>query len=121
MLGLLAYYAFTWLIGGTALYFLLRSVGGDPGIDEIPFLGGASAVGAIVAVLAVIAPSGLGVREASMYGLLLAIVPSGAALGGIVLNRLAITVVEAGLLLFGMLLFRLIPGERSMRPAERLD
>jgi glycosyltransferase 2 family protein len=121
MIGLLAYYAFTWLVGGTALFFLLRSVGGAPGIGEIAFLGGASAVGAIVAVLAVIAPSGLGVREASMYGLLLAIVPSGAALGAIVLNRLAITLVEAGLLLFGMLLFRLIPGERSLRTAERLD
>jgi uncharacterized membrane protein YbhN (UPF0104 family) len=121
MLGLIAYYAFTWLIGGVALFFLVRSVGGEPSFDEIAFLGGASAVGAIVAVLAVIAPSGLGVREASMYGLLVAIVPSGAALGAIVLNRLAITLVEAGLLLFGMLLFRLIPGERSLRTAERLE
>ncbi len=121
MLGLIGYYAFTWLVGGAALFFLLRSVGGEPGIGEIAFLGGASAVGAIVAVLAVFAPSGLGVREASMYGLLLAIVPGGAALGAIVLNRLAITLVEAGLLLFGMLIFRLIPGEQSLRPAERLE
>ncbi|MGZ4390476.1 MAG: lysylphosphatidylglycerol synthase domain-containing protein, partial [Gaiellaceae bacterium] len=99
MLSLIVYYAFTWLIGGTALYFLLRSVGGDPGLETIAFLGGVSAVGAIVAVLAVIAPSGLGVREASMYGLLLAVVPEGVALGAIVLNRLAITIVEGGLLL----------------------
>jgi hypothetical protein len=54
-----------------------------------------------------------------MYGLLLAIAPSGAALGTIVLNRLAITLVEAGLLLFGWLIFRLVPGERSLRPVER--
>jgi uncharacterized membrane protein YbhN (UPF0104 family) len=119
MLGLLVYYSFTWVVGGTALFFLVRSVGGAPATADVVFLGGASAVGAIVAVLVVIAPSGLGVREASMYGLLLAIAPSGAALGTIVLNRLAITLVEAALLLVGFLLFRLIPGERSLRPAER--
>jgi uncharacterized membrane protein YbhN (UPF0104 family) len=119
MLALIGYYAFTWVVGGAALFFLVRSVGGTPALGDIVFLGGASAVGAIVAVLVVVAPSGLGVREASMYGLLLAIAPSGAALGTIVLNRLAITLVEAGLLLFGWLLFRLIPGERSLRPVER--
>jgi hypothetical protein len=119
MLALIGYYAFTWVVGGAALFFLVRSVGGTPAVADIVFLGGASAVGAIVAVLVVVAPSGLGVREASMYGLLLAIAPSGAALGTIVLNRLAITLVEAALLLFGWLLFRLIPGERSLRPVER--
>ena len=46
MLGLLAYYAFTWIVGGVALFFLLRSVGADPGVSAIPFLGGTSAVGA---------------------------------------------------------------------------
>lgn len=106
---LLAFYALTWPLGGLALFFLLRSVGGDPELIAIPFLGGASAVGAIVAVLAVFAPSGLGVREASVYGLLLAIVAEGVALGAIVLNRLAITVVEAGLLVVGLLLLRRRP------------
>ena len=70
----------------------------DPGLEMIPYLGGAAAVGAIVAVLTVFAPSGLGVREASMYGLLVVVVPAGAALGATVLNRLAITLVEAALL-----------------------
>ena len=112
MLGLLVYYGFTWLVGGAALFFLLRSVGGSPDLQTVAFLGGVSAVGAIVAVLAVIAPSGLGVREASMYGLLLAVVPEGAALGAIVLNRLTITIVEGGLLLLGGLVFRLLGGDR---------
>jgi uncharacterized membrane protein YbhN (UPF0104 family) len=116
MVGLLLYYCFTWIVGGVALYFLLRSVGGSPDLDSIPFLGGTSAVGAIVAVLAVIAPSGLGVREASMYGLLVAVVPAGAALGALVLNRLAITVVEGGLLLLGGLLFRLVGERRELSP-----
>jgi uncharacterized membrane protein YbhN (UPF0104 family) len=119
MLALLAYYAGTWIVGGLALYFLVRSIGGSPSWVDVVFLGGASAVGAIVAVLFFVAPSGLGVREASMYGLLSAIAPSGVALGTIVLNRFAITLVEAALLLFGWLVFRLIPGERSLRPVER--
>jgi hypothetical protein len=58
-------------------------------------------------VLVVFAPSGLGVREASMYGLLEIIVPSGAALAVTVLNRLAITIVEALLLGAGLLAARL--------------
>ena len=96
-LALVGYYCFTWLIGGVALWFLVRAVAGVS-VTTIPFLGGAAAVGAIVAVLAFFTPSGLGAREGAMYGLLVAIVPPGAALGVVVLNRLAITVVEAALL-----------------------
>jgi glycosyltransferase 2 family protein len=115
LLGLLVYYAFTWLIGGAALFFLVRSVGGTPSITAIPFLGGVSAVGAIVAVVAFFAPSGLGPREASMYGLLLAVTTQSVALGASVLNRVAITVVEIALLLVGGLVFRL-RDSRERRP-----
>jgi glycosyltransferase 2 family protein len=119
---LLGFYALTWPLGGLALFFLLRAVGGDPPVSSIPYLGGASAVGAIVAVLAVFAPSGLGVREASVYGLLLAVVSEGVALGAIVLNRLAITIVEAVLLLVGLLLLRTTPREVAAEvEAERKD
>ena len=97
---LLIFYCGTWLIGGFAVYFMLRSLGTNPGLAAIPFLGGTSAVGAIVAVLAVFVPSGLGAREASMYGLLLAVTTTGPALGVTLLNRLAITLVEV--LLFGV-------------------
>jgi len=107
LVGLLAYYAFTWLVGGAALYLLLRSLAADPGLATIPYLGGAAAVGAIVAVLAVFAPSGIGVREASMYGLMVVLVPAGAALGATVLNRFAITLVEAALLGGGVAAARL--------------
>jgi uncharacterized membrane protein YbhN (UPF0104 family) len=103
LLGLIAYYAVTWVFGGLAILYLLRSLGGDVGYGAVPYLGGVGAVGAIVAVVSVIAPSGLGVREASMYGLLLAVTTKGVALGATVLNRVAITLVEAALLLFGAL------------------
>jgi len=106
MLGLVAYYAFTWIVGGAALFFLLRSLGGDPALSSIPYLGGTAAVGAIAAVLSFFAPSGLGVREGSMYGLMLAVATGGVALGATVLNRLAITIVEAALLAIAFLAWR---------------
>ena len=106
MLILLVFYSGTWIVGGTGLWLLLRSVGAHPGITSIVFLGGVSAVGAIVAVLAFFAPSGLGPREASMYGLILAVAGPGAALGATVLNRVAITIVEVLLLVVGGLLLR---------------
>jgi glycosyltransferase 2 family protein len=110
MVLLLVYYSFTWLVGGAALYLLLRSLDSDPGLASIPYLGGTAAVGAIVAVLSIVAPSGLGVREASMYGLMVVVVPAGAALGATLLNRLAITIVEAALLGGGVLGWRIRPG-----------
>jgi glycosyltransferase 2 family protein len=101
LLGLIAYYAVTWVFGGFAILFMLRAVGGDVPYSDVPYLGGVGAVGAIVAVVSVIAPSGLGVREASMYGLLLGVTTGGVALAATVVNRVAITLVEAGLLLGG--------------------
>src|SRR5919106_6019309 len=106
LVGLLGFYAVSWLVGGAAFLFLIRAVGGDAGVESIVFLGGTAAVGAIVAVLSVIAPSGLGVREASMYALVLAVASSGVAFGAVVLNRIAITLVEAALLLLGAILWR---------------
>ena len=103
---LLAFYAGTWLLGGFALWLLVRSVGAHPEAASIVFLGGTSAVGAIVAVLAFFAPSGLGPREATMYGLLRAVAGPGQALGAVALNRLAITGIELLLLLAGGLLLR---------------
>jgi glycosyltransferase 2 family protein len=98
---LLVFYSFTWIVGGLALWLLLKSVGADPAFSSIVFLGGTAAVGAIVAVLSFFAPSGLGPREASMYGLMLAVASEGAALGATVLNRVAITLVEVFLLVIG--------------------
>jgi uncharacterized membrane protein YbhN (UPF0104 family) len=111
---LLVFYAGTWVLGGFALWLLLRSVGAHPEASSIVFLGGTAAVGAIVAVLFVFAPSGLGVREASMYGLLLAVATPGRALGAVALNRLALTAVEVLLLLMGGVVLR----SSARRPRE---
>jgi uncharacterized membrane protein YbhN (UPF0104 family) len=114
---LLVFYAGTWVLGGFALWLMLRSVGAHPDVSSIVFLGGVACVGAIVAVLFVFAPSGLGVREASMYGLLLALTTPGRALSAVALNRVALTGVELLLLLVGGLLLRSIHPEEP-EPAE---
>jgi uncharacterized membrane protein YbhN (UPF0104 family) len=106
-IGLLLFYCATWVIGGVAVWFLLRSVEATPALSTVPFLGGVAAVGAIVAVLAVFTPSGLGVREASMYGLLLAVTSAGPALSVTLLNRLAITLVEVALFGVGIVAWRI--------------
>ena len=111
---LLVFYAGTWVLGGFALWLLLRSVGAHPEPVSIVFLGGTAAVGAIVAVLFVFAPSGIGVREASMYGLMLAVATPGQALGAVALNRLALTAVEVIILFVGGFLLR----DRELDPAE---
>ncbi len=116
MMGLLLFYCGTWLIGGFAVYFMLLSLGTNPGLATVPFLGGVSAVGAIVSVLAIFVPSGLGAREASMYGLLLAITTPGPALGATLLNRLAITIVEVVLFGIGVVTWR--SGRREPPPPE---
>jgi uncharacterized membrane protein YbhN (UPF0104 family) len=103
---LLVFYSFTWVVGGLALWLMLRSVGAHPPISTIVYLGGTAAVGAIVAVVSIFAPSGLGPRDASMYGLMLAVAPAGAALGATVLNRVAITLVELLLLVVGGIAIR---------------
>ena len=118
MLALLAFYSGSWLVGGLALFFLVRAVGGDVSLSDVPYLGGTAAVGAIIAVLAVFAPSGLGVREASMYGLLLAVTTPGVALGVTVVNRLAITLVEVLLLALGVAAWNWRRPETEPAPAS---
>ena len=103
---LLVFYAGTWVLGGFALWLLLRSVGAHPEVASIVYLGGVAAVGAIVAVVFVFAPSGIGVREASMYGLMLAVATPGQALGAVALNRVALTLVELIVLFVGGFLLR---------------
>ncbi len=91
------WYVVTWLVSGLALTLMVRAVADIP-LTSAPYLGGVSAIGAIVAVLVVFAPSGLGVREGATYLLLLTVVDPAGALVVVALNRLLITAVEVVLL-----------------------
>jgi uncharacterized membrane protein YbhN (UPF0104 family) len=111
----LVYYGITWLLGGLALREMALAFGADVPLSAVPYLGGASALGAIVAVLIVIAPSGLGVREGAVYALLLAYMDGATALVVVALNRLLLTGVE-GALLGGVLVLRRIRGRTLVEP-----
>jgi len=74
----------------------------------------ATVMAGVSLVLFVFAPSGIGVREASMYGLLLAVATPGQALGAVALNRVALTLVELLVLVVGGLFLR---GVREPEPA----
>ena len=117
MLLLVGYYCLTWLLAGAGLFFVVASVG-DPSPSAVLYLGGTSAVGAIVAVLVFVSPSGLGVREGATYTLLLAVVSPAAALGAVVVNRLAITLVEVLLLVVVGVAPRGTPDDTQQELAE---
>jgi glycosyltransferase 2 family protein len=93
----LVFYCTTWPIGGFALREMLLAFGASVPVSAVFYLGGASAIGAIVAVLVVFAPSGLGVREGAVFALLLAYTDRPTALVVVALNRILITLVEAAL------------------------
>ena len=114
-LGVLGFYGVTWLIGGLALRQMALAFGADVPLSAISYLGGASALGAIVAVLVVFAPSGLGVREGAVYALLLAYVDPATALVVVALNRVLLTAVEA-LLLGGVVVVRRLRAQPLVEP-----
>jgi uncharacterized membrane protein YbhN (UPF0104 family) len=114
-LGVLVFYGVTWLLGGLALRQMALAFGADVPLSAIAYLGGASALGAIVSVLVVFAPSGLGVREGAVYALLLAYMDSATALVVVALNRLLLTAVEA-MLLGGVTAYRRLRNRSLVEP-----
>ena len=99
---LLVFYAGTWVLGGFALWLLLRSVGAPSrtGDDRLPRWGGRGRRDRRGRSSSS-RPRGSAPREASMYGLMLAVATPGQALGAVALNRVALTLVELLVLFVG--------------------
>ncbi len=103
---LLLFYSGTWILGGLALWLLLRSVGAHPDLESIVFLGGVGCGrrdrrGALrVRPVGARAARGVDVRTDARGR------ERGAGPGATALNRVAITLVEVLLLLVGGLLLR---------------
>ncbi len=82
-----------WILFGIALYVLIRSFYAlDAG--SILYLAGAFSFSSIVGILALFAPSGLGVREGILAVFLNRIMPTSIALVVSVVSRLWLTVAE---------------------------
>jgi hypothetical protein len=64
ILVLLAFYAFNWGVVSVGIYCVARSVSSIP-VGEILTVGSAQAVGYIAALITLVAPAGLGIRDAA--------------------------------------------------------
>lgn len=77
-----------WLIVGFGFFMLVRSVDPSVGWNEMLFCAGVYGISAIMGILAVFAPSGLGVREGIMLAGLMLIMPESSAAVVSVISRL---------------------------------
>jgi hypothetical protein len=64
VIALLAFYALNWGVVAVGIYCVARSVSTIP-LSDIPIVGSAQAVGYVAALLTVVAPAGLGIRDAA--------------------------------------------------------
>ncbi len=96
IVAMLLYFALNWALMGLAVYFVARSVTFVP-FDQVAVVGSAQAIGFVAAVATLVAPAGLGVRDAAFAWTVKAALPSRSfALGSLIALavRAVITVVE---------------------------
>ena len=91
-----------WLVGGIGFYVFVDSIFPVP-FTHFMFLTGALALSSTLGLLALFAPSGLGVREGVLVYLLTFIMPGSVAVIISVATRLWMTLIEIGLV--GMIYF----------------
>jgi hypothetical protein len=98
VIGLLAFYLMNWVVITVGTYCVARSVSNIP-VDEMFTVGSAQALGYVAALATLVAPAGLGVRDAVFAWAVKGAVPGGsfavASLIAIVV-RGVLTVVEVG-------------------------
>lgn len=83
-----------WLIVGFGFFILVRSVKPAVGLNEMLFCAGIFGISAIMGILAIFAPSGLGVREGIILAGLMLIMPESDAAVISVISRLWQTIAE---------------------------
>jgi glycosyltransferase 2 family protein len=96
VLALLGFYALNWCVAGLGVYLVARSVRFIP-FDELPVVGSAQAIGYVAALVTLVAPAGLGVRDAAFAWTVKVAVPSGSfAVGSLIaiVVRGVLTIVE---------------------------
>ena len=96
VLALLVFYSLNWVVVAFGIYCVARSVTHIP-FDDILLVGSAQAIGYFAALVTLVAPAGLGVRDAAFAWAVKAAVPGGSfALGSLIAIavRGVMTVVE---------------------------
>jgi glycosyltransferase 2 family protein len=96
VLAMLGFYALNWCVAGIGVYLVARSVRFLP-FEDLPIVGSAQAVGYVAALLTLVAPAGLGVRDAAFAWAVKVALPSRSfAVGSLIaiVVRAVLTVVE---------------------------
>jgi len=96
VLVMLVFYAANWCIAGVGVYLVARSVRFVP-FSDLPVVGSAQAIGYVAALITLVAPAGLGVRDAAFAWTVKVALPSRSfALGSLIAIavRAVLTVVE---------------------------
>ena len=96
ILVMLVYYAITWAVCGLGVFFVARSVHDFP-FSELATVGSAQAFGYVAALVTLVAPAGLGVRDAAFAWAVKAALPSQSFAVGAVIAiavRAVLTVTE---------------------------
>jgi len=96
IIALLGFYALNWGVISVGIYCVARSVSSIP-VSEILTVGSAQAVGYIAALVTLVAPAGLGIRDAAFAWAVKVAVPGGSfAVGSLIaiVVRGVLTVVE---------------------------
>jgi glycosyltransferase 2 family protein len=96
ILALLPFYAMVWAVAGLGVFFIARSVHYFPWSD-LPTVGSAQSVGYVAALITLVAPAGLGIRDAAFAWAVKVALPSGSFAVGAAIAiavRAVLTVVE---------------------------
>jgi hypothetical protein len=97
VLGILIVCIIAWAIGGIGFYLFVDSVF-PVAPQSILFLTGALAISSILGLIAIFAPSGLGVREGALVYLLSLMMETPVAVIISILTRIWMTFIEIGLI-----------------------
>src|SRR5690606_17155227 len=81
-------YVFGTIIGSFSLFFIAKAVYPELGFDEMIFVMGVGTLASAASMLAVFAPSGIGVREGIQLALLSLIIPTEIAFAITIITRL---------------------------------
>ena len=97
VLGILIFCVVAWMIGGIGFYLFVDSVY-PVSSNYILFLTGALAISSTLGLMAIFAPSGLGVREGALVYLLSFLMATPVAVIISILTRIWMTLIEIGLI-----------------------
>jgi hypothetical protein len=107
----------SWIVGGVGFYFFVDSV--YPMAPQyILFLTGALAISSTLGLIAIFAPSGLGVREGALVYILSFMMATPVAVIISILTRIWMTLVEIGLIGMVYLFYKLQKQEKRKEHGE---